>query len=148
MLLRLQWRPSFIFSARGYGREGALSSRARSQELEEILRQLEDAWPVSSRPASQWSTSVTDGSHGKMDEFLYPNSTSILLGSDPTRWKLFKSFFIIVIELNSITKYYLLMSGLFFMSHSSQPFVYKQYNHPDSKIKNKYIFLNEKEQNV
>ncbi|XP_076445454.1 uncharacterized protein LOC143283170 isoform X2 [Babylonia areolata] len=74
-------------SSRCYGRESSLSSRARSQELRDILQQLEDAWPSGhGQPLSHapTSTSFTDGSHlGAPDEFLYPRSPSLC--SEPAR---------------------------------------------------------------
>ncbi|KAK7494363.1 hypothetical protein BaRGS_00014466, partial [Batillaria attramentaria] len=61
------------FSSRGYGRESSLSSRARSTELQEILQQLEEAWPTQhSQPIWQAPSSFTDGSQYSTDEFLYP----------------------------------------------------------------------------
>ncbi|XP_025097466.1 uncharacterized protein LOC112565850 [Pomacea canaliculata] len=62
-------------STRAYGQERCLSSRARSQELREILQQLEDALPLScSQPASQPPACHADGSQSSLDEFFYSYS--------------------------------------------------------------------------
>ncbi|XP_070189740.1 apical junction molecule ajm-1-like isoform X2 [Littorina saxatilis] len=60
-------------SSRCYGRESSLSNRARSQELQAILQQLEEAWPSGHPyPLSQAPTSMSDGSFLGSDEFFYP----------------------------------------------------------------------------